>query len=110
LAIGQIDALEKLTNLQEKLERVFFVLHIAIISHFGDKLLLNSFEIVTKNVIKNNLVKRRNKLHNGVTCALVDKSSHSSVLKILQLIAEMYRVDDDWVRDFDCLLILDFVR
>lgn len=51
----------------------------------------------------------RDKLHYSVTGAFVDEPSHGRVFQVLQLVAEVNRVDHTWVTDRHCLLKAHFL-
>ena len=56
LPICQVDALQKGAYLKKELERVLFILHITVVSHFLDQLLLNPLKFIAENVVQNDLV------------------------------------------------------
>ena len=56
LSISQVDTFEKWADLKEKLKRVLFILHIAIVPHFCDQLSLNTLKFLPKDIIKDDLV------------------------------------------------------
>ena len=76
--------------------------------HFSDKLRLDSLEIVTQDVVQDNLMQLADQLKDRMTRIFVDKSSHSCVFQILQLVAQMDRIDHLRVLNRDGLLIFHF--
>ena len=88
-----VNIFKQRAHFKEKFQRVLFVLHIAIIVHFSDKLRLDSLEIVTQDVVQDNLMQLADQLKDRMTRIFVDKSSHRRVFQILQLVAQMDRID-----------------
>jgi len=59
LAIRQVDAFKERAYFKEELKSVLFVLNIAVVTHFHYELSLNPLKIITKDVVKNDLMKGR---------------------------------------------------
>lgn len=57
-----VDIFKQRAHFKEKLQSVLFVLHIAVIVHFADKLGLDSLEIITQDVVQDNLMQLADQL------------------------------------------------
>lgn len=106
---GQVSALEQGANLEEELERVFFVFHVRVVAHLSDQLCLDALKIVTEDVVEDDVVQRRDQLHDRVRRVLVNEACHRRILQVLQLVAQVDRVRHLGVSNVNSLLVLDFV-
>ena len=94
LPIGQVDTLEECANFEEELESVFFILHVTIVPHLADQFGLDALKIFSKDVVENDLVVGTYQLHDSMARILVNEPCHRRVLQVLQLVAQVDRVDD----------------
>ena len=109
LPVSQVDTFEKRTDLKEKLERVLLILHIAVVPHFCDQLSLNPLKFFPEDVVEDDLMEGAYQLHDGMACVFINKTCHCRVFQVLQLVAQVDRVDNLGVGDGHSLLILDLL-